>query len=204
MAEWRSVSFQIPEAKLLADLAGIETDLIAVERTCDRFIAECAKELPDWEFLQIACAAVLIRYGRAFTSGIRAGLPSEVIDTLDPEHQKWHQYFKDTRDKWIAHSVNSFEENEVRAWLMPLERGPNGVTGISVLQHRVTSLGSDDITMLKTLSTEVRRRVGELKAAENVKVLALARTLPPEPFYTQVDTARKPGERDPSKARMQK
>ena len=156
MADWRSVRFHVPEAQLLADLAGVETDLLAVERTCERFIVERAKEQPDLELLEIACAAALVRYGRTFTSGGRAGVPAEILSALDHEQQQWHQYFKDLRDKWVAHSVNSFEDNEVAASLMPPERGPLGVTGISVRQHRVTSLAPDAIAALRLLCCAIR------------------------------------------------
>ncbi len=204
MAHWRSISFPIPEAQFLADLAGIETDLLAVERISERFIAERAKEQPDWELLEIACAAALVRYGRAFASGIRAGVPAAIIDDLEPEHQQWHQYLKDARDKWIAHSVNSFEDNEVTAWLMPPERGPLGVTSISVRQHRVTSLAPEAIAALKTISSEIRRRLASVVATENARILAIAQALPPEPFYSQVDPTRLPGKQPPGKARGRK
>jgi hypothetical protein len=149
MAHWRSVSFHIPEAQALADLTGVESDLISAESICDRFIAESEKESRDWQLQEILCAAAIVKYGRAFPSRARQGVATEFVSKLSAEHQELHRFFKDLRDKWIAHSVNSFEENEVSAWLMPPERGPLSVTGISVRQHRVASLGVESIRALR-------------------------------------------------------
>lgn len=204
MASYRSVRFHIAEAQKLADLTGVETDLLSVERFCERFLAEKEQERPDWELLEIICSAALVKYGRAFSSGVRASVPNEVVAALDVEYKARHQYFKDARDKWIAHSVNTFEENEVSAWLMPPERGPLGVTGISVRQHRVTSLSESAMTALSELASEVRRHLAGHVAEEKTKVLAIARAQPAEPFYSQLDVARLPGMEPPRKGASQK
>lgn len=201
MAHWRSVVFQPPEAQKLADLAGIETDLLAVEEYCRRFLEEQAKEQPDWKLLEIICAAALVRYGRAFASGARSGIPSELVDELHPDVQEWHRYLKAARDKWIAHSVNTFEENQVCAWLTPPERGPIGVYGISVRQHRVATLSRDAINALAELASELRKSIKQVQEVETRNVLALAQALPPEPFYEQVDEPLLPGSRHPEKVR---
>jgi hypothetical protein len=204
MATWRSVSFPVREAKKLADLTGVESDLISAENICDRFVVESLKEPLDWHLLEIICAAAIIKYGRTFPSGVRSGVATKLVNKLSMEHQGSHQFFKDLRDKWIAHSVNSFEENEVTAWLMPPERGPLGVTGISVRQHRVSSLSVEDIRTLKSLCQAVREVVKEAIAIENQLVLNIAQALPPERFYSQVDPPVKlVGKGNPAKSRSQ-
>ena len=94
MAEWRSVSFHIPESQRLADLTGVESDLLSAERICDRFISESEKESRDWHLLEIFCAAAIIRYGRTFPSGVRSGVASSLVEQLHPMHQNSHQFFK--------------------------------------------------------------------------------------------------------------
>jgi hypothetical protein len=201
MSSWRSVPFQIPEAQLLADLTGVETDLIAVERYCEKFATEQAKDSPDREYLEMACACALIRYGRAFTSGVRTGVPADVFEQFPPEAREWHQYFKDARDKWIAHSVNTFEDNEVCAWLMPPERGPLGVTSITVRQVRVTTLAPEAMDALRILSSGLRDVIKELQQVETAKLLAIAQALPPEPFYSMQSTNLLTSHRSPGKVR---
>lgn len=51
--------------------------------------------------------------------------------------------FKDLRDKWIAHSVNAFEENDVLLWLMPLERGQMEIMDATVRERRVIRLSEE-------------------------------------------------------------
>ena len=204
MATYRSVRYHVTEAQKLADLTGVETDLLSVVRFCERFLAEQEKELPDRELLEIICSAALVKYGRAFASGVRAALPNAVVEALGEEYQVSHQHFKDLRDKWIAHSVNSFEENEVSAWLMPPERGPLGITGISVRQQRITHLSRSAIAALCELASEIRSRLVVHIAQENARVLAIAQAQPPAPFYSQLDVARLPGMEPPGKARRRK
>lgn len=204
MAHWRSVVFHPPEAQKLADLAGIETDLLAVEDYCLRFLTEHEKEGADGSLLEIICAAALVRYGRVFASGVRSGIPLELVEGLNPAAQEWHRYLKGARDKWIAHSVNTFEENQVCAWLTPPERGPIGVYGISVRQHRVATLSRDAITALAELASVLRKSIKQVQEEETRNVLALAQALPPEPFYEQVDEPLLPGSRHPEKVRRTK
>jgi hypothetical protein len=205
MAHWRSVSFPIPEAQALADLTGVESDLLSAEGICDRFVAESEKETRDWQLLEIICAAAIVKYGRTFPSRVRSGVATELVSKLTAEDQESHRFFKVLRDKWISHSVNSFEENEVSASLMPPERGPLGVTGISVRQHRVSSLSVESILALKALCQAVREVVKEAIATENELVLRIAQGLPPERFYSQVDPlAKLPGTGNPGKSRSRK
>lgn len=204
MANWRSVAFQPPEAQKLADLAGVETDLREVEDYCLRFLDEQQKEQPDWKLLEIICAAALIRYGRAFGSGIRSAVPPEVMEELGPHLREQHDYFQAARDKWIAHSVNTFEENQVCAWLTPPERGPIGVYGITVRQQRVTSLGHEAIAVLGSLAKEVREGVERASKIEKAKVLAIAQALSQQAFYEQVDNALLPGTKHPKQVRRAK
>lgn len=204
MANWRSVTFEPPEARKLADLTGVETDLLAVEEYCSRLLDEQEKEQPDWKLLEIICAAALVRYGRAFASGVRCGVPTELVETMEPTAFEWHRYLKAARDKWIAHSVNTFEENQVCAWLTPPERGPIGVYAITVRQHRVATLGRDAITALQDLARILREGLEQHQEVEKKKLLAMAQALPPEPFYEQVDKTSLPGKGHPEKPRCAK
>lgn len=201
MAVWRSVVFQPPEAQRLADLAGVGHDLSQVMQYCLRFLELEKSDNPDWELLEIVCAAALIRYGRAFASGVRTGVPHEFIETLDSSELEWHNYLKAARDKWIAHSVNTFEENQVCAWLTPAERGPIGVYSVSVRQQRVATLSREAIAALGHLAEILFEGVKQAKEAEARKVLAIAQSLPPEPFYQQNDELKVPGKVHPSRAR---
>jgi hypothetical protein len=197
MATWRFTVLDFPEAQPLADLTGIEHDLRVAGSFCDAFIEEREKfngqsnETPPnpvlWEALTVAAS---IRYARAFAKGVRvnkwvdtivSGLPAEVA--ID------HRQFIEFRNKYIAHSVNHFEENRVVAYLMPEERGPRDVASVSVQHERMLAFGVEDARRLKALCMEMGSRITGLVEAEKAKVLEIARGLSVDHLYAQGNPA---------------
>lgn len=202
MATWSFVDFSLPETQRLADLSGVHADLVTTVDLCDRINAEAQKQPLDILLLEALCAAALIKYGRTFTSGVRAGVPADVLSSLLPEHQAAHRRFKDLRDKWVAHSVNAFEETKVVAYLVPPERGPAGSSSIGVQHTTVVSLSATQVKQLKEMASVLREKIAGLIKSENTKALECARSRQPNSFYTQVDPPpRAPSTTDPSKSR---
>lgn len=184
MAIWRFVNLDLPEAKLLADLTGILNDLKATIDICDLFLQERSRNA-ELILLESLTAAVVVRYARSFKSGVRSRVPTEILDNLTDEQKNIHDWIIGLRDKYVAHSVNAFEENTVVAYLVPEERGPKNVSSISVQQQRLVSLSNEDIAQLKSLSIVISENVTKLLELENKKVLEIARTLPMEELYNQ-------------------
>lgn len=199
MAVWRFVNFCPKEAQFLADLTGVEDDLRTTEDICRLLLEKKLEFQPDEPLMgstlqEALCSAAIIRYGRSFTSSrVRAKVPQNIIASLPVEQQEIHEYFKNLRNKWIAHSENDFEENTVRAYLTPEERGPRKISQIGVQHAHVTCLGREDISRLKNLAAEVRERVAVVIKSENQKVLEYAQSLPVDQFYTQKDSCKAPG-----------
>jgi len=73
------------------------------------------------------------------------------------------------------------------AYLVPEERGPRGISSISVQQTRLACLGSSDIANLKALCSELRKHVDVLIEQEKIKVLEAAKKIPIDQPYTQED-----------------
>jgi hypothetical protein len=187
MAVWRFVDFDRPETQRLADLTGIANDLEATEEICD-LLRENLQKLPSsGRILEALSSAALVRYARAFVSGVRTPTPKSVVEDLPEALRKDHGWFIELRHKYVAHSVNTFEENQVVVYLVPEERGPKGVSTVEVQQRRLLSLGLDDTERLKNLASEVRARVAALIVQERQKVLEFARALPADDFYKQLD-----------------
>ena len=185
MATWTYVDFSRPEAQRLADLNGIDFDLRTVSEYCDLFLS---KEYPgtsreESQVMAALCVAAIVSYGRTISSGVRTGITLEQIEKL-PEHlQEAHRYFKDFRDKFVAHSVNALEENTVKAYLVPAERGPRAVASISVQHGRVMMLSGYDMTGLRDLANALIAIVATDAEIENKAVLELARSLPIDTLY---------------------
>ena len=154
MPNTRTVALSLPEAKRYADLSGVLADLAEVKRLCERFLRQIESSPdPNWSDLEVLCVAAIIRYGRTLTTGVRKGIDHRMTDKLGPVDQITHKLFRDLRDKWIAHSVNPFEENQLVVWLRPRYLPGPTVIGVAIHQTRVTSLGPPDMTRLLLLAS---------------------------------------------------
>ena len=198
MATWRFVVLDFPEAQPLADLTGVEQDLEVAASFCDLLLeeqrklgGECDKTPPNPIFLEALTVAASIRYARAFPKNQRAKrcnmMLKDVVKHLPHQLANDHQRFINFRDKYIAHSVNYFEENLVVGTLVPQERGSPGVASVSVQHNRLLSLGVEDAKCLKTLCVEMGRRISDLIEAEMRRVLEIARQLPIDALYSRVN-----------------
>ncbi len=189
MAVYRYANLDIREAQLLADLTGIERDLKATVALCDQLeaVLKDTREGRHHDFitLEALTTVVLVRYARSFTSGVRARLPKQILKELPPKLLDDHRWFQALRNKYVAHSVNAFEENMVVGYLAPEELGTREVQSISVQQYRLASLGLDDVNCLRVLCQELCTRVSELIEQERARVLEVARTLPVDQLYAQ-------------------
>lgn len=83
----------------------------------------------------------------------------------------------------MAHSVNAFEGNQVVAYLVPEEKGPKGISSITVQTLRLSALGSDNIADLKTLCAALMKQVDALTEEEKIKVLEAAKQIPIDKLY---------------------
>ena len=202
MAHWRFVNLNIPEARPLADLSGQANDLQAAADMCDLALAEFSKGSLVVGFLEALTNAAVVRYSRCFASGVRTSLPNSVLEGLSESLKTDHDFFITLRNKYIAHSVNVFEETRIVAYLVPEESGPRGVASIGIQHDRLASLAVEDFNRLKALSLELHRQISIIIEEEKQKVLDAARRLPVDGLYSQVDPPKKvAGDSDVTKRR---
>lgn len=123
--------FSIPEAQRLADLSSIDADLQAVLRLVTRCekVGAGVQKMPKTEN-DLTCYdeymalgdlmfAAVIRYGRTYGPGVREAIPRSWIDALPEDLRRSHEYFKELRNKYLAHSVNQPEDCQVFVMLTP-------------------------------------------------------------------------------------
>ena len=180
----RRYDFSIVEAQWLSDLTGVASDLDAIVRICTR-VEEDGKKFDealtstdvswfeDRKFLADLASAAIVRYGRTFGTGIRAGIPSEWITSLSPELQSSHQYLKNLRDKSIAHSVSPLEDNQVWVWLVETHNESCIATHISVDSGSYLP-GTTEARALLKLCQSLRPMVEAAIEGESQRLLALA------------------------------
>ena len=187
MADWRFVNLNIPEACLLADHASQAEDFQATVELCDLALAEFSKGSSVVGLLEALTNAAVVRYSRCFADGVRANIPNSVLERLPENQNKDHEFFIALRNRYIAHSVNAFEETKIVAYLVPEEIGPHCVESIGIQHVRLGSLGDQHFNRLKALSLELHHRISIIIEEETRKVLDAVRKLPVDGLYNQVD-----------------
>jgi hypothetical protein len=183
--------FSVPEAQWLSDLNGLDTDFDVAIRLCRRYLAESTRlsKVPEvdqeaWieDFFTVGeiFFAAVVRYGRTFTSGARSGIPAEWIAALPKDLQEAHRYFKTLRDKFIAHSVNRLEDNQVFVIFTTSDDGIEQPRHITVDKGRLIAPSQEEVEVLRKLCLELRAKVEAEIKLETDRLLHIAQTMPVE------------------------
>ncbi len=193
-----------PEAKRLADLASILRDLQVTVETCKRVVDLLESEKPDSIVIEGLWSAALVRYMRCFVFGKRYGLTEEVFEGLKGDPIGAHRWYKNMRDKHIAHSVNPYEQVRVGIVLSPEESKEQRVLGVSTLAGSYIHPDKKGVEQLGMLATMLIKTVGRLgKECEN-QVLDIAKNLPIDQLYNRATSKFvAPGPEKAGKARIE-
>ncbi|MDP3282545.1 MAG: hypothetical protein Q8M57_16155 [Nitrosomonas sp.] len=127
------VEIDYPDAKYLAAYHSIFRDLMVAEDAVDRLLSMDTNSEENRCLIESLYISALVSYIRGFTSGKRAArLSTDIFSKLDGA-EVVHNYFKDIRDKHIAHSVNPFEQVKVGVRLTPKTSNKKEVISVGVL-----------------------------------------------------------------------
>jgi len=199
----RAVEVKLPEAEFLADLYGIAFDLDIAEELCSK-VVDLGKSKPRDFFVEEGLvSAAVIKYGRCFTKGVRMRLGVNDLAGLDPDNITAHEYFIELRNKFVAHSVNAFEETYVT--VSAREKGGEifPITSVGPGQHRIV-LSAETAESLKNLVSNMKSVVKRMIDVEEKRLLEFIQTLPLEvihagdlhiPRNIQANDVRKPRKR---------
>lgn len=98
--------------------------------------------------------AALVAYMRCFGTGVRQNKLDEGIFSGDAEHMlERHRYWKDTRNKHIAHSVNAFDITKGAAWIGRLDTDEPEVRHVGVILMFRSTDSVDDVRWLVKVAT---------------------------------------------------
>ena len=181
--------FPVPAAARLASLVGLQSDLQMVVRYCERMIERYAGkhlaktpfdivgfttlvDFVDWEALSTAAS---VAYSRCFLSGVRQALNAE---ELNPSFRLLHDFVVAVRNKHVAHSVNSFEQNSVTVHVSSRFSSPAEIDTVTPHHQRQSGLSLDIPAKLKALAEWWLDRVAQEIAYEQKVVLQVARATP--------------------------
>ena len=179
----RAVEVKIPEAEVLADLYGIEYDLSTASYLCAKAVELSSLEQRDHLHVEALVSAAIIRYGRCFSTGARLGLTRKDIDGLDSAALEVHDYFKALRDRFVAHSVNPYENSYVTASVSERDGVRFPIESINPGYHRLV-LSGNEAQSLSLLISKVKAIVNERIESERAKLLAFIKTLPLEVIHS--------------------
>ena len=110
----------------LPDIHGWAQDIQSARELANRLFQEYSAENSDPVLLDALSTAVVVRYSRCFSTGIRARLSIERLSTASPAEIDLHQRICDVRNLHVAHAVN---EQEVHALYVILDGSPDATTG---------------------------------------------------------------------------
>ncbi len=166
LADCRLVIADLEEAILLSDRILSDPDF-------EKLMSGQANDRPKTTELKAMWSAAVICYIRCFNNGTRIPIDPEIykpyLGALDA-----HSYFLDLRNKYIAHSVGSFEDSIATITLSPIGSKERKVLSVGVLQFRQVLPDAENIRTLANLSNIAKNVVVGIQKNLEGEVLKLA------------------------------
>jgi hypothetical protein len=183
MATNSFIEFRLDEAQALADYTSIAFDL---RTACDFAIAmleENQKPAPNFSLCDPFMVATIIRYASAFSGGVRLKFHEAAVSVLTEQQRANHAHFMHVRDKYIAHSVNAFEESEpvARYWVESLQQ--EGITAIECNHRHIVGLSEQDLKDIIDLASTWLQYVQQKLREEKASLLPIVRKIPLEDLF---------------------
>jgi hypothetical protein len=172
-------------AEALASLAGIRDDLRQVLSYCES-VEEQVRTMyhvpVTWDGMT---TAAVVAYARCFNGGARKYPYQKLIVHFSADMLDAHNYFRALRDKHVAHSVNTYEENLLVVTVEMDGSVPQGVESVDISSRRVVGVGEQDLGRLRALAQSVLTAADRLYEVEQGLVLEQLRMLPLEPMVAE-------------------
>lgn len=165
------VNLEIEEARYLANLVGIEYDLRTTIEWCNQFY-KLASDQSMFMAIEPMITAILVRFMRAFGGGKRFPDTQHILLVLSKEEKEQYDFFKNIRDKHIAHSANEFEHNQVKAYYVE-GAADKGVDSIGLGCDRVIGLSSTEIDNIIEICETLMAKVKSEIDSEKRKLLTI-------------------------------
>jgi hypothetical protein len=183
MATNSFIEFRLAEAQALADYTSIDFDLRTARDFATAILEETQKPAPNWSLSDPFMVATIIRYARAFSGGVRLKLHEEAVSVLTDQQRANHAYFIHVRDKYIAHSVNAFEESEpvARYWVESVQQ--EGITAIECNHRRIVGLSEQDLKDIIDLASTWLQYAQQKLREEKARLLPIVRQIPLEDLF---------------------
>lgn len=202
MPELYMAEVDYKEAKELADLISIYHDLSYAEEALKCLLQLLSDHSKNNIVMQSLWTAALVAYVRCFSRGKRFGLSENIFKGLAGDPIGCHKYYKNLRDKHIAHSVNPFEQVVVGIVLSEPDNPKREVEGVATLSLKLAHSDIDGVVTLLRLASTAQEEVAKQTKKYELKVLEVGKALPIEDLYSKASIRTVvPGPEDAGKAR---
>lgn len=161
---------------------------------------KCFHEISEFIIHEAFCSAIIVRYGRAHTTGRKKKFPEECVKNLTQEEKDNHDYFMNLRNLHYAHSVNNYECNIPKAWIKNIDSSNPELDQVGVVHNRVIKLSTQEIQNIVSLAdkllTSLENQIKEEKnmvteIAKQISISKLIKNKFPE-ILTTKESAGKP------------
>lgn len=184
---------EFEEAKRLADISSVLRDLDDAEILLNNLKKLLSQRKGDRLLIQSMWSSALIFYVRCFAKGKRYGLTSDIYQE-SKEALKLHDFFKNLRDKHVAHSVNPFEQVTTTLLLSDPRSSKKEVKGLYVWHNWLGCVSikqlNDFLKLIHIAKTKVALKHKEYQS----KVLEKAEQIPIDELYSKVTAIFEPPE----------
>jgi len=152
--------------------------------------------------IQSYWTAALISYARCFASGKRYRLTEDIFKGLKGDPIGCHKYYKNLRDKHIAHSVNPFEQVHVGLVLSEPDNPKREVLGVSTLSQKLICSDVDGVNQLIALASIILKEVARQAKEYESKTFEAGENIPIDTLYSKaIIKTITPGPEDAGKPR---
>lgn len=135
----------------LRDLASLARDFDLAEAYLDHYLAGDIEGDDEYASpLDALWITAIITYARAFSNGVRHAAKPELTDSSADE-ARMHAYILDVRNKYLAHSVNGFEQVDALAFLTASSFARPAITGIGHVHNALSRLERASATEFRDL-----------------------------------------------------
>ena len=172
------VNIDLKEASRLSDLTGISADLSDAQNHANELKKLFADANWNWWNIEVLTIAILVKYSRPFSNGVRDKLEIDKLPALSEEQREKHRHLMAFRSKHIAHSVNDYENNQPTAHYVEGREDTEGVYEVGCQHGRVVGLSLNEINEVIELTTAILSHVDNELKKEKKTLLGIVRKIP--------------------------
>ena len=176
--------FNTTESRRFADAQAVEQDLAYAVESLSALLDD--GQIPGGSLIaRSLLVAALVVYARCFNKGVRSHYSLDVrrIEAMDEGGAAYHRWLLDVRNKYIAHSVNAYEQAVAGLALSPPESGVRKVLGCYLLRGELVGLARPDVEQAIRFVSRVRALVDDDLVGIEDAMLAAARARPIDEIY---------------------